>query len=93
MTNAQLERPAPQRSPHLSDEQYVTSCVLAELGRPGNLYRINAERLWGQQYRVNLWCSEESDRPVKTVKMTDSFFVTLTDEGIQSVPPIERKYE
>ena len=92
MTSAQLERPAPERSGHLSDEQYVVNCVLAQLGRPANLYRINAERLWGQQFRVNLWCSFESDRPVKPVKMTDSFFVALADDGIESVPPITRKY-
>lgn len=92
MTTAQLERSAPQRPAHLSDEQYVVQCVLARLGRPANLYRINAERVWGRQYRVNLWCALESDRPVKPVKMTDSFFVALTDDGIESEPPIVRKY-
>ena len=92
MPNAQLEQPAPKWSPHLSDEQYIVSSVLAQLGHPRNLYRASAERVWDNQYRVNLWCTEESDHPVKKVKMTDSFFVTLTDDGVQSTPAIARKY-
>lgn len=93
MATSQLELPASKRPTHLSDDEYVIACVLAQLGRPSNLYRASAENLWGRQFRVNIWCSEESDRPVKTVKMTDSFFVTLTDEGIETLPPIARKYE
>lgn len=92
MTQAAASSPTTRRQPALDDERYVIHRVIEQLGRPAHLYRINAEKLWGGSYRVNIYCKEESDGPVKAVKMTDSFFVTLAGDEITSVPPIVRKY-
>ena len=92
MTSAQVNPPKPAGPAVIGEERYVMNRVLAQLGRPANLYRINAEKLWGSQFRVNVYCAEESDRPVKRVTMTDSFFVTLVGDEISSVPPIARRY-
>ena len=92
MSNQILE-PTPAPVPSLSAEERVTRGVLRQLGRPENLYRITAERVWDNRYRVNVYCSVETGHPVKTVSMTDSFFVTLTGEDITSSPEIVRRYE
>lgn len=91
MTMTQLEH-STRPLPEIAEEQFVIQEVLAQLGRPQNLYRINAEKLWNKQYRVNIYRTVDSDRPVKTRVMSDSFFVTVTENGIVSEPPITRKY-
>jgi hypothetical protein len=92
MTLEPAESAAEQHAPAISDEKRVIRQVLDRLGRPKNLYRVDAEKLWDHQYRVNVYCAVESDGPVKTVSMSDSFFVKLTSDGIESKPSIERRY-
>src|SRR5262245_6725899 len=76
-----------------SEEQDVIDRVLDKLGRPKNLFRTVAKKLWNNQYRVNIYCTDEAHRPLKTVSMTDSFFVTVSGADIVSQPTISRKYE
>lgn len=75
------------------EERVVIHRVLDRLGRPKNLFRTVAKRVWDTQYRVNVYCTDETPRSVKTVSITDSFFVTLSGEDIVSKPTISRKYE
>lgn len=70
----------------------VVDAVLARLGRPASLFRIDAKPVGESRYRVNVYCTEDIDRPVKRVQITDSFFVTVSEAGIESVPEINRKY-
>ena len=91
MTKA-ADVPETRPRPAQNDERVVVNRVFDKLGRPTHLYRANAEKLWGNQYRVNLDCAESTDHPVPNVRMTDSFFVTLTEDDISSVPPIVRRY-
>jgi ketosteroid isomerase-like protein len=93
MPNTLLEHPAPEQKPTVGEERLLVQQVLARLGRPRNLHRIDARKVWGDRYRVNVYCADETDRPVKTVSMTDSFFVTFRDGELASNPPIARRYE
>jgi hypothetical protein len=89
----ELQEPRPQPTQaEESTSQLVTGRVLARLGRPRHLYRVTVKPLWSDHYRVNVYCTVDPDRPMTTVAMTDSFFVTVTADGITSSPEIERKY-
>ena len=74
------------------EQLFIIEAVLAQLGRPGNLARVDAKLLWGANYRVNIYCTMDSDRPISTVEMTDSFFVTLNDQQVEADPAIVRRY-
>lgn len=92
MNSSILELPStPQVAPPHT-EQSVVQHVLNELGRPRNLYKANAQQVGKNQYRVNVYCTSDGDRPVRSVAMTDSFFVSLTDQGLECSPALERKY-
>jgi len=76
-----------------SDAQNVVDRVFHQLGRPHNLYHVKARKLWGDHYRVNIYCTVDTDRPITTVAMTDTFFVTVDEDGaISSNPPIRPRY-
>lgn len=77
----------------VNDAPFIVKEVLRQLGRPQNLVRIEAKRTWGNHYRVNLYCAKETDQAVRPVSITDSYFVTITEDGMVSEPPIIRKYE
>jgi hypothetical protein len=74
------------------NEQVVIHRVLDRLGTPKNLARTVAKKVWDNQYRVNIYCTDETPNPVRTVSITDSFFVTLSGSEIDSKPTITRKY-
>jgi hypothetical protein len=78
--------------PPMKGPRHVADCVLAQLGRPSLLFRVDAKPVGKDRYRVNVYCAQEGDHPVKRVQMTDSFFVTVTEAGIESEPAITRKY-
>src|SRR6266850_1929968 len=61
-----------------NEEHLVIHRVLDQLGKPKNLFRTVAKKVWDNQYRVNVYCTDETHRPLKTVSITDSFFVTLS---------------
>lgn len=90
--NTILEPPSLEHLVALDDEQFVIRSVLDQLGRPRNLYRVDAKKVWDNQYRVNVYCAKATDGTIPTVNMTDSFLVGRTEEGISSRPAIERKY-
>lgn len=77
----------------VQERQFVIDNVLDQLGRPANLLRVSANELWDRHYRVNVYCKfESSERTISDYSITDSFFVTVTDEGINSSPAIEQRY-
>jgi len=73
-------------------EQIVVVQVLDQLGSPKDLFRVDAKPLWDDHFRVNVFRALQTERSVRNVAVTDSFFVTLTGDGIVSRPPIEPKY-
>jgi hypothetical protein len=87
------QEPGAETELKTDEERVVVHRVLDRLGRPKNLFRTVAKKVWGNQYRVNIYCTDETHQPLKTVSITDSFFVTLSGEDIVSKPTISRKYE
>jgi hypothetical protein len=73
---------------------YVIASVLNQLGAPANLSRIDARHLWGNCFRVNIYCSVDKAGIVADMCLTDSFFVRLGDDGtLIANPPISAKYK
>lgn len=91
-TSEQITPATPESTAAGNDGSHVIKEVLRQVGRPEGLMRIEAKQTWGNNYRVNLYCTQKSDHPVKTVAITDSFFVTMGEQGLVSDPPLTRKY-
>ncbi len=68
----------------------VCVAVINRLGRPHDLFRISAMRLWDNRYRVNVQTGDD----VVSVRVAHSFFVAIDEKGnvIESSPQITRLY-
>jgi hypothetical protein len=88
-----LQEVETEYEPKTDDERLVIHRVMNQLGTPKNLFRTVAKKVWDNQYRVNIYCTGATPSPVRTVSITDSFFVTLCGPDIESKPTISRKYE
>lgn len=89
------ESELPDASSRLSEsavELMVVQRVLDQLGTPTNLYRVDAHRVWGDNFRVNVFCALQTGLAVPQILITDSFFVTLTQDGLVARPSISRRY-
>jgi hypothetical protein len=74
------------------DQQAAALCrfVINLLGRPRDLFRVSAVRLWENQFRVNV----QTGADITSVRIAHSFFVAADEDGnvVASVPPIARAY-
>jgi hypothetical protein len=62
--------------------------VLAALGEPPDLLRVQVKPLWGSYYRANVFVGKGF-----TARMAHSFFLDVDDgEIVSSAPPIQRLY-
>lgn len=68
----------------------VCASVMSGLGRPRNLFRVSAVRLWDNRYRVNVQTGADS----VSTHIAHSFFVAADDKGnvVESIPPIAKLY-
>lgn len=68
----------------------ICTSVMHTLGRPANLFRVAAIRVWGNHFRVNV----QTGADAVTVQIAHSFFVSADENGrvVASVPPITRCY-
>ena len=68
----------------------VCQSVLRLLGRPLDLFRISAVRLWDNQYRVNV----QTGADVVSARVSHSFFVLVDEKGnvVESNPSLARVY-
>jgi hypothetical protein len=92
MNDAAVDQPETQEFKLTDRTHEVIGAVLAQLGRPAGLERIDAKPLWNNQYRVNLYCRSLEEGSIKRLRIAESFFVTWTAEGIVANPPIAKKY-
>lgn len=82
-----------ESQPREHDESaLVGDMVLQRLGSPRELFRVDVKQLWGHNYRVNVLCNVGYGMRLPIVRITDSFFVTFTGEGLASQPAITKKY-
>ena len=68
----------------------VCVSVISNLGRPRNLFKVAAIRLWENRYRVNVQTGSDA----VSIQIAHSFFVSADDKGniVESIPPISKLY-
>jgi len=68
----------------------VRAAVLAGLGRPDGLFRVDVLSLWGGRFRVNVLTGPDAT----TTRIAHSFFVTTDEAGsiTATCPAIPRLY-
>ena len=83
----------PVAAPNYAEE--IKSQLLAKIGKPPRLDRVEVSRHHGGKYRVNIWQQPETDD--KTVLMIApriglSYYLTVSDRGeiLDSNPPLAR---
>ena len=84
-------------------DQKICDQVLQQIGRPPNLIKIDAINVFGQLWRVNVWCHIQREvqdaggmarglvkRLIPDNTITHSFFIHVDDAGriLASYPPI-----
>lgn len=73
----------------------IKSQVLAKIGRPPRLDRVEVSRHHGSKYRVNIWQQPESDKHIALTiapRIGLSYYLTVSDTGeiIHSNPPLTK---
>ena len=71
-------------------EAVVRDNVLSVLGRPLGLHRVQVTRVWGDNYRVNVFVGPDA----ASVTLPHSYFLRADGNGkiLASCPPIARAY-
>jgi hypothetical protein len=69
-------------------EKALSDTTLENIGIPDDLVRVEIKELHDiNHYRINIY------REVKgTTRITDSYYVTMTNDGIVTSPPMMKKY-
>ena len=90
MSTIPRQRPDQGASPHERQAAAVCLAVIRALGRPPELLRISAVRLWENCFRVNV----QTGADASSARIPHSFFVTADPEGnvLASVPRLARVY-
>jgi hypothetical protein len=73
----------------------ITSQVLAKIGKPPRLDRVEVSRHHGGNYRVNIWEQPEPDKHIAvtiSAHIRSSYYLKVSDTGeiIHSNPPLEK---
>ncbi len=90
---AATKKEEPVVVPNLTEQ--IKSQVLAKIGKPPRLDRVEVSQHHGRKYRVNIWQQPESD---KTIALTIapriglSYYLTVSDTGeiLDSNPPLAK---
>ena len=82
--------PQPDQHALLDLTDTIGSHVIKGLGQPGQPYKVQVRRLWGNRYRVNVLVGSD----VTAAKVVNSYFVVadLTGGIVTSTPAITRQY-
>ena len=83
--------PEPRRDPNHTER--IKSQVLAKIGKPPRLDRVEVSRHHGSKYRVNIWQQPEPDKNIAVTigpRIGLSYYLTVSDTGeiIHSDPPL-----
>jgi hypothetical protein len=73
----------------------ITSQVLAKIGKPPRLERVEVSRHHGGKYRVNIWELPEPDRSLAVTsgaRIRSSYYLTVSETGeiLDSNPPLAK---
>ena len=85
----------PKSCPELNHTERIKSQVLAKIGKPPRLHRVEVSRHHGGNYRVNIWEQPEPDRFLAVTsgaRIRASYYLTVSDSGdiIDSNPPLTK---
>ena len=71
-------------------EAVVGDNILLELGCPAGLHRLQVKRVWGDNYRANLFLGADA----ASLKVAHSYFLSADANGkiLTCCPPIVRAY-
>ncbi len=92
---AKDKEPATVEQPEPNHTEKIKSQVLAKIGTPCRLHRVEVSKHHNGNYRVNIW---EQPEPVKNVAVTasarirSSYYLKVSDAGeiIRSNPPLAK---
>ena len=87
------DKAAPVEQPEPNHTAVIKSQVLAKIGKPPRLDRVEVCKQHNGKYRVNIW---EKTEPKKNIAVTpspriaSSYYLTVSDKGeiINSNPPL-----
>jgi hypothetical protein len=73
--------------------EHIKSQVLAKIGRPPRLHRVEITQHHGGNYRVNVWQQPEPDRDIAVTlnpRIRWSYYLTMSETGeiLHSNPPM-----
>ena len=86
---ATVEQPKPNHT------ERIKSQVLAKIGRPPRLDRVEVSRHHGGNYRVNIWEQPEPNKNIAvtiSARIRSSYYLKVSDTGeiIHSNPPLDK---
>jgi hypothetical protein len=90
-TPKQRDNPSPENEgEHRQLASLIVKQVIAVLGEPGTLRRMQVQHLWADFYRVNVFVGED----IASAKVAHSYFLTVDGEGAitSSAPKIVKHY-
>jgi hypothetical protein len=84
-----VEQPEPNHT------EKIKSQVLAKIGKPPRLDRVEVSRHHNGKYRVNVWQQREPDASISIStgsRIGPSYYLTVSDKGeiIRSDPPLAK---
>ena len=94
-TPTNKDEPAAVEQPKPNHTEKIKSQVLAKIGTPPRLHRVEVSNHHNGKYRVNIW---EQPEPVKNLAVTvsarirSSYYLKVSDAGeiIDSNPPMSK---
>lgn len=91
---ANIEK-APPAPPEINYEERIKSQVLAQIGKPPRLDRVEVNKHHGRKYRVNIWQQPEADSEIVVMaspRIGPSYYLTVSETGeiLHSDPPLTK---
>ena len=93
-----VEKPAPTKEEPVAEPNHtekIKSQVLAKIGKPPRLDRVEVSRHHNGNYRVNIWEQPEPDKNIAVTigaRIGSSYYLKVSDTGeiIDSNPPLTK---
>ena len=95
-----LEKAAPKKEEPVAVPNHTEKIkfqVLAKIGRPPRLDRVEVSRHHGGNYRVNIWAHPEPNKNISITldaRILSSYYLKVSDTGeiIRSDPPLDKLF-
>ena len=90
-----LAATAAVEAPKADLTERIKSQVLAKIGKPPRLYRVQVSKLHNGKYRINIWQQPEPDKNTAvtpSARIGLSYYLTVSDTGeiLDSNPPMAK---